>query len=119
MGDRAMALHLARLSPVRTAAAWTSYLVSLVPCAARHAAADAVQERALRAQLRVAFGLASASWMPDCILAGVAIRYQVPSAPRCPVAAARAAAARAHAMEDFWGPRTAQKRARIRWNKLI
>eukprot|EP00959_Pyramimonas_sp_CCMP1952_P079967 1671764-Pyramimonas_sp.AAC.1 len=76
MRDRAMALHLAKMSPSRTTAAWNSYLVSLAPYAAHYSPPNAVQERALRVQLRTAFGLAGASWVPDSILAGLGIRFQ-------------------------------------------
>eukprot|EP00959_Pyramimonas_sp_CCMP1952_P404796 8483570-Pyramimonas_sp.AAC.1 len=68
MRDRAMALHLAKMSPSRTAAAWNSYLVSLVPYAAHYSPPDVVQERVLRVQLRTALGLAGASWVPEFVL---------------------------------------------------
>ena len=117
--DRAMALHLASMSPSRTAAAWNAYLVSLVPYPAHYMAPDAYHERQLRAHLRVALGLASDSWVPDFVLSGLGVVFQVPGCPRCPAALARAIAARAHAVDDVWGPAPARKRARTRWGKLV
>eukprot|EP00959_Pyramimonas_sp_CCMP1952_P455308 9471367-Pyramimonas_sp.AAC.1 len=69
-----------------------------------------MQERALRAHLRVALGLASASWIPDNVLTGLGIRFQVPGCPKCPVATSRAIAARARALDDLWGPLQARYR---------
>eukprot|EP00959_Pyramimonas_sp_CCMP1952_P362656 7594722-Pyramimonas_sp.AAC.1 len=42
--ERALALHLAKVSPSRTAAAWNAYLISLVPYAAHYAPPDVGQE---------------------------------------------------------------------------
>eukprot|EP00959_Pyramimonas_sp_CCMP1952_P398958 8359985-Pyramimonas_sp.AAC.1 len=44
MRERSLALHLAKVSPSRTAAAWNAYLVSLTPYAARYAPPDVTQE---------------------------------------------------------------------------
>eukprot|EP00959_Pyramimonas_sp_CCMP1952_P291638 6099920-Pyramimonas_sp.AAC.1 len=47
------------------------------------------------------------------------MRFQVQGTPRCPAATARAVAARAFALGDFWGPCALRKRASTRWNKLL
>eukprot|EP00959_Pyramimonas_sp_CCMP1952_P349552 7324077-Pyramimonas_sp.AAC.1 len=65
MRERSLALHLARMSPSRSAAAWNAHLISLAPYAAHYAPPDVTQERELCAQLRTALGLAGASWVPD------------------------------------------------------
>eukprot|EP00959_Pyramimonas_sp_CCMP1952_P439902 9209509-Pyramimonas_sp.AAC.1 len=47
------------------------------------------------------------------------MRFEVQGASRCPAATARAVAARAFALGDFWGPCALRKRASIIWNKLL
>eukprot|EP00959_Pyramimonas_sp_CCMP1952_P382083 8006422-Pyramimonas_sp.AAC.1 len=114
-----MALHLANMSPSKTALAWNTYLIALIPYPSHYSLPDTVHERTLRAHLRVALGLASASWIPDNILTGLGIRFQVPGCPKCPVATSRAIAARAHVLDDLWGPPQSRHKAGRRWKKLV
>ena len=72
----------------------------------------------MTSRLGVAIGLAGAKWAPVYVLTWITMWFQVPGCPRCPVAAARAIAALAHARGDVRGPAPAQRRALTRWNKL-
>ena len=118
---RSAALHSTHASPGRRAAIWNAYMASLVPYPAHIVAPDRRLEDALKAQFRVALGLARARWVPHYVLAGLGLLFQVPGCPRCPAAYASAVAAAAAHRQDVWGPPHARSlaqrrlRAALRW----
>ena len=118
MRTRSLTLHDAHASPGRRAAVWNAYIASLVPYPAQYTPASPAIERSMRAHLRTAIGLAGTHWVPDFVLTGLGLRYQVPGCPKCPVSLGRGLAALAHARGEVWGPRPARRRALTRWNKL-
>ena len=106
-------------SPGRRAAIWNTYMISLIPYPAQIIAPDRPLEDALKAQFRVALGLAGTHWVPHYVLCGLGLLFQVPSCPRCPVASARAVAALAAYRGQVWGPPRARTLADLKFRACI
>ena len=90
METRALTVQQIQASPGRRAAIWNAYLASLVPYPAHVATPDRTLETLMTSHFRVAVGLGGVAWAPHFILSGLGLLFQVPGAPRCPVAHARA-----------------------------
>ena len=104
LAGRARALAACTCSPGRRAAAWNTYIVTLVPYPAHVALPDAGTVRALWTCYRAALRMNGAAWCPAWALTGIGIALGVRGAPRCPVAATRATAALAWYRRETWGP---------------
>ena len=103
MASRARTIDNIHASPGRRAAIWNAYVASLVPYPAHVAVPDRPIEVLMTSHFRLAVGLAGVAWAPHFILSGLGLLFQVPGAPRCPVAHARAIGALAHARDDVRG----------------
>ena len=118
MATRALTIDHIHASPGRRAAIWNAYVASLVPYPSHVAVPDRPIEVEMAAHFRLALGLGGVTWAPHYILAGLGLLSQVPGAPRCPVAHARAIGALAHARDDVRGPPRACVLARMRYRML-
>ena len=104
MESRALTVDHIHASPGRRAAIWNAYLASLIPYPAHVTVPDRTIETLMTSHFRAAVGLGGVAWAPHFILAGLGLLFQVPGAPRCPVAHARAIGALARVRDDVWGP---------------
>ena len=79
-------------------------MASLVVTPAHVAIPGRPRDNTMMAQYRVAMGIAGTKWVPNLVLAGLGLLFQVAGCPRCPSAYARAIAALGAARNDSWGP---------------
>ena len=87
--DRAGALSTCVASAGRRAAAWNTYIASLIPYPTHIAMPNAATTRCFRAALRAALRL-DTPWAPLWALTGLGPMHGISGAPRCPHALARA-----------------------------
>ena len=103
MHDKAATLAATTCSQSRRAAAWNTYIASLVSYPAHVALPTPVQARDMRRDLSVALRHDHSRWCPLYILPGLAVLYGIRSAPKCPATTALAVGASAWARRDTWG----------------
>ena len=101
---RAAALAVTTCSQGRRAAAWNSYMISLIPYPTHTAVPGPIDLRSLTQQVSIAMRLDTTQWCNPSILSGLDFLYGVRGAPRCPAAVATATAAHARLRLDVWGP---------------
>ena len=119
MNTRTLTVKHIHASPGRRAAIWNAYVASLIPYPAHIAAPDRPLETELRMYFRTALGLGGVPWAPHFVLAGLGLWFQVPGAPKCPVAYARAVAALASLRDDVWGPPHSRTLAQGKYAMLV
>ena len=105
--DRARALASCVASPGRRAAAWNTYIASLLPYPSHVAMPSTAVTHAFASALRSALRVHT-PWAPVWILTGLGPAFGIPGAPRCPTALARALAALGWIRRDTWGPKHLQ-----------
>ena len=117
--SRASVLAATDCSPALRAAAWNTYIVSVIPYPAHVAMPGQRVVSRLQALFCEAMRLQRVHWAPWWVLPSLGILWGVRGAPRCPAATARVVAVLAHVRGDAWGPPRLARELEDEWRGIL